>query len=220
MRRPEICACVTSATDMSAAIAVSGSVSLYEVRIDLIGDDWPEVAAALPGPWIACDRLAAQGGACRDPEHVRLDTLKRAVDLGAMIIDVELDTPNVELFVASVKGRASVLISHHDLVKTDDAEVLAAIVKRQANAGADICKLVTTASVVADNVTVLRLARRFASAPIVTFAMGSLGITSRVLAPLAGSRFTYASLAEGHEAAPGQLTVDQLQAMYDVMGVT
>ncbi len=62
MPQPEICACITSAADVSAALAVSGTVSLYEVRLDLIGPEWTEVAAALPGPWIACNRLATQGG--------------------------------------------------------------------------------------------------------------------------------------------------------------
>ncbi len=220
MPSPDICLCITRTTDLTAALAVKDLVSLYEVRIDLIGDAWPEVAASLPHPWIACNRLAAQGGGRDAPEEVRLDALLRAVELGAATVDIEVETPDVCSFITAVKGRATVLVSHHDLVKTDTEEALVGVVERQRSTGADICKLVTTATSVEDNVTVLRIVRRYAATGIVAFAMGPLGMTSRVLAPLAGARFTYASLAAGHESAPGQLTVDQLRAMYSSMGVT
>ena len=53
MSLPEICACITSAGDLEAALALRDDVSLYEVRIDLIGDDWRGIVGALPRPWIA-----------------------------------------------------------------------------------------------------------------------------------------------------------------------
>jgi 3-dehydroquinate dehydratase len=52
---------------------------------------------------------------------------------------------------------------------------------------------------------------------MVSFAMGPLGLASRVLCPLIGGYFTYASLGEGKESAPGQLTVDQLKGIYRMM---
>lgn len=219
MPAPEICACITSAADLPAAVGVVDSVSLYEVRIDLIGEEWTEVVDHLPRPWIACNRLASQGGACTVNEDERLASLLRALDLGATIVDIELDAPGLGKFVESVKGRGTLLVSHHDLERTEGEETLAAIVHKQRRAGADICKLVTTAGSVSDNVTLLRLTRRLSWMPLVAFAMGEQGVISRVLAPLAGARFTYASLGRGHEAAPGQLTVGDLRTVYDTMGV-
>lgn len=218
MPSPDICACITSAGDVAAAHAARDLVALYEVRIDLIGREWPRVVAGLPRPWIACNRMAAEGGACERPEEERLESLRRAVGLGAAIVDVELAAPGAASFVAAVKGRARALVSHHDLSRTCCEEDLALLVDRERRMGADICKVVTTAASAADNVVVLNLARRFAGQSLVTFAMGPLGMTSRVLAPLAGAAFTYASLAAGHEAAPGQLTVTELHAIYEALG--
>ncbi len=219
MSSPDICACITTAADIDAAVAVKDLVSLYEVRIDLIGDGWTEVARALPRPWIACNRLSSQGGGYCGTETERVDALQQAVEDGAAIVDVEMQAPDACSFIRGIKGRAAVLVSHHDFEKTDEWPALTEVVERQKDLGADICKVVTTARNVEDTVTVLRLARHYSAHRIVTFAMGIPGTTSRILAPLVGAEFTYASLAAGHEAAPGQLTVAQLRAVYDAMGV-
>ena len=218
MRSPEICACIVSPEDVDAAVAVRDKVSLYEVRIDLIGDEWPRVAAALSLPWIACNRMASQGGAADGDEDARLQTLHRAVELGATIVDIEMAAPGARTFILGVKGKVRILVSDHDFEGTSEEGALVKVVERQKRLGADICKVVTTARSTEDVVTVLRLARRFHSDDIVVFAMGPLGIASRVLAPFEGAAFTYAALAAGSEAAPGQLTVDALRAIYDAMG--
>jgi 3-dehydroquinate dehydratase len=51
----------------------------------------------------------------------------------------------------------------------------------------------------------------------VSFAMGPSGITSRILSPLLGGYLTYASLGEGKESAPGQVTVSELTKIYRMM---
>ncbi len=219
MSSPDICACITTAADIDAAVAVKDLVALYEVRIDLIGEQWLEVARALPGPWIACNRLSTQGGGYCGTEIERVDVLQHAIEVGASIVDIEMEARDARSFIRGIKGRATVLVSHHDFEKTDEGSALTEVVERQKDLGADICKIVTTARSVEDTVTVLRLARRYSAHRIVTFAMGISGMTSRILAPLVGAQFTYASLAAGREAAPGQLTVAQLRAVYDAMGV-
>ena len=63
-----------------------------------------------------------------------------------------------------------------------------------------------------DNLTVLKLIAEFSSTTkIVSFAMGTEGQFSRILCPLAGGYFTYASVGEGKESAEGQLTVNALK---------
>jgi len=52
---------------------------------------------------------------------------------------------------------------------------------------------------------------------MVSFAMGHLGLVSRILCPLVGGYFTYASLGEGRESAPGQLTVGHLKKIYEMV---
>lgn len=215
----DICASITRRDDLTLAQAVVDRVALYEVRIDLVGEAWPDVAAGLSRPWIACNRLASQGGACRCGEKERLAVLLRAVEFGAAMVDIEMCAPGAAEFVASVSGRARIIVSHHDFLSTAEEESLAHVVRLQRSMGADVCKVVTTARRADDAATVLQLARRFAGQGVVTFAMGPLGMVSRVLAPLAGASFTYASLASGHESAPGQLTVEALCAIYESMGV-
>ena len=48
----------------------------------------------------------------------------------------------------------------------------------------------------------------------VSFGMGEKGVTSRILAPLSGALFTYASLDEGKELAPGQVPLSHLREIY------
>jgi 3-dehydroquinate dehydratase I len=218
MPSPDICGCIVSVDDLALALEVREQLALYEVRIDLIGPEWPRVAAALRRPWIACYRIAAQGGRYDGDEGARLDVLRRAVGLGAAMVDIELTAPDAGAFVREMRGRARMLVSHHDFEGTSAEGVLVETVRRQQELGADVCKVVTTARSAEDMATVLQVPARCRPAQVVAFAMGPAGMASRVLAPLAGSPFTYASLARGSESAPGQLTVQSLRAIYDAIG--
>lgn len=217
MNRPRICVAITGA-DTAFIEKAAPLADLFEVRIDLIGKDWRKVAGRLKKPWLACNRRAAEGGGWRGGEAGRIEELLSAVDLGAGIVDIELAAPDLEKVVRQVKGRASCLVSHHDLERTPSLEALREIVRKELNAGADICKIVTTALKVADNIPPLRLIRDFADVKIVSFAMGEAGQLSRVLAPLAGGYFTYASPGPGLESAAGQLDVRDLKTIYEVIG--
>ena len=65
---------------------------------------------------------------------------------------------------------------------------------------------------------VLQLITEFSSTSIVSFAMGAAGQVSRVLCPLVGGYFTYASVKKGKESAKGQITVRELRQIYDMLG--
>jgi 3-dehydroquinate dehydratase len=49
--------------------------------------------------------------------------------------------------------------------------------------------------------------------------MGRLGIPSRVLSPIFGAYFTFASSSSGRETAAGQIPIDNLRALYKELGV-
>ena len=57
MKRPRICTVIVN-NDLEALKEVKPLVDLFEVRIDLIGDGWQELAKQLNQPWIACNRKA------------------------------------------------------------------------------------------------------------------------------------------------------------------
>ncbi len=216
MKRPRICAVIVS-NDLQAVKGVEPFVELFEVRIDLIGDDWRELVKQLEKPWIACNRSADEGGSWRGSESKRREELLSAIEMGASIIDVELVTGNLKEIVQLIKKKAKCLLSFHDLKGTPPLDRMREIVQREMEAGADICKIVTTAQRFEDNLAVLQLISDFPRKRVVSFAMGPLGFASRILCPLFGGDFTYASIEAGKESASGQITAGDLKKIYGMV---
>jgi len=216
MKKPRICACIVN-NDPEVARKIEPLVDLFEVRIDLIGDGWQELTKQFKKPWIACNRRVDEGGRWQGDEASRVEKLLEAVELGADIVDLELRTTNLKSAVALIKKRAKCLLSFHELKGTPPLNSLREIVQRQLEAGADICKVVTTAQRPEDNLTVLQLISEFPKTRVISFAMGPLGFASRVLCPLVGGDFTYASIEQGKESASGQITVKGLRRIYETM---
>jgi 3-dehydroquinate dehydratase-1 len=213
---PRICAAVVN-SDIGALEKIEPLVDLFEVRIDLIGKRWREVAARLKKPWIACNRRPGEGGEWEGTETARIKELYRAVELGADIIDIELATPDVARIVDDIKGTAECLVSFHDIKKTPSLDRLRQVVINQLAAGAGICKVITTARKFSDNLAVLQLIAEFTETNIISFAMGAAGQLSRVLCPLVGGYLTYASVGEGKESAVGQITAADLREIYRML---
>lgn len=215
--RPKICVSITT-SDVPSIKRVESLVDLFEVRIDLIGRGWREVAGRLQKPWIACNRRVEEGGKWSGSEVNRKKELLSALERGASITDVELATPGVERVVKEIKGRAECILSYHNMKETPPLKNLKKILESEINAGADICKIVTTARSFTDNLTVLQLIREYPEVKVVAFAMGASGQVSRVLCPLVGGYFTYASIKAGRESAEGQITVNELRKIYGMLG--
>jgi len=216
MNRVRICASIVNG-DLNAIRDVEPLVDLYEVRIDLIGDGWEKLVLQLRKPWIACNRITEEGGQWKGNEARRVEKLLQAVELGASLVDIELRSRNLNKIVQAVKKRTKCIVSSHNLDKTPSVDEMKKTVQKQLDAGANICKVVTTARSFEDNIAVLQLIREFPGLRLVSFAMGPLGSTSRILCPLAGGDFTYASIEKGKESAPGQITVKELAKIYKVI---
>jgi 3-dehydroquinate dehydratase type I len=86
--------------------------------------------------------------------------------------------------------------------------------------GASICKIVTAAKQIEDNLPVLSFVS-FAStkAQLVCFCMGEHGKISRLLSPAFGAFFTFASLEKGKETATGQMSINEMHTVYDLLGL-
>jgi len=216
MKRPKICAVIVN-RDFEAISRVQPLVDLFEVRIDLIGAAWRDIAGKLSRPWVACNRRRDEGGAWAGSEADRVKELLSALAFKPTIVDIELATENLMDVVPLIKKQADCLISYHDFTGTPSPEKLDEIAEAQITAGADICKVVTTAARFEDNLAVLLLISRFHKARFVSFAMGPFGYVSRVMCPLVGGEFTYASIETGKESAAGQITVRDLRKLYEVL---
>ena len=214
--KPRICAAIVN-KDLQTVREIEPFVELFEVRIDLIGEGWPELAKQLKQPWIACTRSTEEGGKWTRDETGGIEELIKATELGADIVDIELRTRDLAKAIPLIKKRAKCLVSFHEIEKTPPLNELKAIVQKELEAGADICKVITTAQSFEDNLITLQLIAAFPKIRIVSFAMGPLGLTSRVLCPLVGGEFTYASIGEGLESAPGQITVRHLRRIYEMV---
>ncbi len=217
MKKPKICTVIVN-KDLEAIRGSEPLTELFEVRIDLIGNGWQELVKQLNKPWIACNRSADEGGRWRGNEARRIEELLQAIELGADIVDIELETKNLEEAIHLIKKKSRCLLSFHELEETPPLNEMSEIVQKQLEAGADICKVITTARRFEDNLTVLQLIAEFPKTRIVSFAMGPLGLASRILCPLIGGDFTYASIEEGRESAPGQIALRQLRKMYEMIG--
>jgi 3-dehydroquinate dehydratase type I len=207
---------------LSQASALNGgevvlAADLFELRIDLVGPKWRDVVPLLKKPWIACNRRAAEGGNWKGSEEKRVKELMSSLDLGASYVDIELGASGSEEIAKEVKSRAQVIISHHDLKETPPIDRLRQIVIDELAAGADICKVITTAREFRDNITMLELITVFPASKIISFAMGAAGQVSRILSPLVGGFLTWASAEPGAESAPGQIALEDAAKIYRML---
>jgi 3-dehydroquinate dehydratase type I len=157
-------------------------------------------------------------------EEARIAVLLEAVSCGADFVDVELETAEVwrekvRVLIGKNGNRTRLILSHHDFRQTPSRRELIKILNAAADAGAQVTKIVTQARTPADNLTLLGLipyAKR-REREIIAFCMGDLGKMSRIMSPLLGALFTFATLEEGCESAPGQLPVKEMRQIWRLM---
>jgi 3-dehydroquinate dehydratase-1 len=194
-----------------------------EVRLDYLEErdpDLPRLFRGLPGPVIATNRLAAEGGRWPGSEADRRRWLEEALALGVTCLDLELATNAAwRRDVAARRGATKLILSWHDFSGTPEAARLEAVLEEMLNAEADILKLVTMARQPEDNLRLLSLIpqARAQGQEIIAFCMGPLGKWSRVAAPLLGSWLTFAPFSKQRASAPGQLPVNDLKRVWKTL---
>lgn len=196
---------------------------LIEIRLDYLKDlrEIGKIVESTSTPLIATDRQYRQGGHKVQREDRRIQTLIDSANIGFQYVDIESTTADLESVIQQLKEAGSgVIVSFHDFKRTPDMSELEKIVRSQMSVNADVCKIVTTANEMADNVTCLILTWKMRKiTKVVCFAMGERGVISRVLSPIFGGYYTYASVKKGLEAAPGQLPLSDLKKLYGKLGV-
>jgi 3-dehydroquinate dehydratase type I len=197
--------------------AKEAKVNFIEIRLDDLARNskLEDLTEHIEIPLIAADRSNKN-------EVERQAILLNAAKSGFAYVDTELSSPKLQNFVNQAKAIGTkCIVSFHDFGKTPSNQELNRILEREVSSGADVCKIVTTANKMEDNLTLLQFIQ---AAPVrkkpVCFAMGQLGKTSRLLSPAFGSFFTFASLERGAETAPGQMTVQELRTAYELLGLS
>ena len=223
-----ICISIVPETNEEAlrllAQALPGA-DLVELRIDRIErPELPRLLHAGKERILVTIRRRDEGGFFASCENRRMELLREAVDLGARYVDIEARTGEAAVGrlgkAIRARGRKTrLIISHHDLKGTPSRQTLVKRLKACRALGADIVKIVTLANAAEDNLRVLELIPQAQGLgqDIIAFCMGAIGRLSRVAAPLLGSCMSYASLEEGAESAPGQLTAQEMKTILGIL---
>lgn len=209
---------------------------LLELRLDLAGEDHlkefiQEIRRnPFPVKIVATHRKRKESGraapAERENEEQRIAILREAIQLGVDYVDLELSTSahlreSLKDLIANHLGRTQLILSCHNFEETPSDAALEDLWRACREAGAKVIKIVTFARTMADNLRVLRLIpwSLGRGQEIIAFSMGEQGRISRVMAPLLGAHFTFASLGEETATAPGQLSAEELYRIFEILGV-
>lgn len=226
LRLPRVCVAVIGSDPEEMAQKAESLVrdnSFLEFRLDYLSK--PALALtrikrfldAHPGTIvIATCRRAASGGKFKGSIASQLDILSKATSAGCQLVDVEMQTAakcKLEQ-LQKLRSRAGLILSFHDFRATKKLEET---LEKMLAFPADYYKVVSTATTLADNVTLIKfLGREGDRHSLVSMCMGEQGIISRVLGVRAGSVFTFASASAGEETAPGQVTAQELRNVYRI----
>lgn len=208
----------------AARSAMEKGADLVEVRFDLMPNLPQDLSAfkQVQIPKIATLRTVAQGGGYSGKEQSRLEFFQRALRSGFEMLDLELGSDLMERRERELR-RAGIICSYHDFeVTPSTSNILEALIK--ASAAEALPKGAFMINNCQDLLTIAEVARMFSSTEkeFVLIGMGELGALTRVCADALGCAFTYVSLEQGREAAPGQLdlaTMKRLSSNKMVVGI-
>jgi len=188
--------------------------AMLELRFDLINETPGEVI-----PIVSRDTIII--ATCRPGKHdrdQRILLLKSCIDLGAQIIDLEIEADEdyqQELISYAKEKNCEVIISWHNFEKTPGKKDLESIIKDCFSKGADIAKIATLVNNEADNARLLSLYSM--EGRKVVLGMGKKGKITRLAATHLGAEFTFASTGSGNETAPGQITIEEFSALNKII---
>lgn len=175
-------------------------------------------------PFLYTFRSKMQGGLLELSEEEAYDIrLVGAETKVPDLIDLEffaVDNPAKEIKQIQELGR-KVITSHHDFNQTPDTKVMEMILSQMRENGADIVKLAVMPNQASDVIRLLEVTedfyKRFPDSLLITMSMGDLGKVSRITGEVFGSCMTFGSAGEA--SAPGQIELEQLSKMLEILSV-
>jgi shikimate dehydrogenase/3-dehydroquinate dehydratase type I len=153
-----------------------------------------------------------------DTPEMKMDLLKKSIDLNVDYIDIELSEGStiineMKSYCEKQGDFTKIIISYHNLKMTPALTKLKEIFHQCAEIKPAVVKIVTFAKTPEDNLKVLSLipyAHKHKQ-EIIALCMGEEGRISRVSAPFLGNYLSFATLEQGIQSAPGQLTVQEMK---------
>ncbi|MBQ0005836.1 MAG: type I 3-dehydroquinate dehydratase [Alistipes sp.] len=195
---------------VSECVKTSIGEEMVEVRADLCGFSVGETVSVLKD--ISCEKILT----VRTSDGGDLMEILGRLDEGNLdYVDLSLDaardfSDRVRDAIHFLGGKY--IVSFHDFKDTPCLDELYEIYDICVSRGADIVKIVTTASCTEDASRVLELYRKKSLCkPLVAFAMGECGSFSRRLCLMLGAPFTYCSPDGGKATASGQWCASRMR---------
>ncbi len=203
-------------TQLAQASNIGGMV---EFRVDLFDQIPIAELVALKHqyslPVLVTLRSSKQGGRFVGDEAACATYLRHLCELQPELLDIELGMPRSEVLdLKRLLPHSNLVISHHDLTHTP--KELEELLHRMQQLPAHYYKIASTAQSTNDALRMLAFTRAInrLGGRLCGICMGPLGTITRILAPLADSPITFASLDATHETAPGQIAATTLRDIY------
>jgi 3-dehydroquinate dehydratase type I len=176
-----------------------------------------EIYSATDIPIIATCRSRKMGGNFVDGESQRIDYLLEAINRGASLVDLEIETEKEymkQIRNEALQNNCQLIVSKHYPQVTPEYQDLLDLIDKMIDSGADILKVVVTPESIRDCRRILQLySLENLEIPLIAFAMGNIGRFTRVSALFLGAPFMYVSQDSGEEAAPGQISMSDMRAI-------
>lgn len=208
-----ICVSITEETFEKCLYALKG-IDFAEIRIDKMAVEVEDVKKIFNQH----PKLIATCRPGRVDDKKRKELLLVAIEAGAAFVDVEVESDDEYKNTIIEKARSAgcrIIVSYHNFEKTPQRVELEHILNWCFDSGADIAKIACRVNSEKDNARLLGLLNETRS--LVVVGIGDKGKISRVVAPLLGSPFTYASLIAGKETAEGQIDKETLKRIFQTL---
>lgn len=231
--KPKICVPVVETTTekIIQQIQELQNCDLIELRIDFYENihDLKQVHELLLQvrqqtnlPLLLTYRSLKEGGHIQLSDQEYLSLVQTACQSGCIdIVDIELESGNMlvyQLVEIAHQNHVKVLMSYHDFEKTPAVLEMKERLEKMEIMGADICKIAVMPFSYKDVIqllnTTMEMSQRL-TRPLVTMSMGKIGKITRIVGELVGSSITFASV--GQSSAPGQLTLEDMQTLLEVI---
>lgn len=150
----------------------------------------------------------------------RLAMYRLAVENGADFLDVEIEASSGfinEIKEAVVNSKTELILSYHNFNNTPSLAELKIIMEQCRSAGADVIKIATMVNDYINAVDLLSLYREAGRKVII--GMGENGKIVRIASILLGAEFTFASPDRGQHTAPGQLSLGEMEHIYNILKI-
>ncbi|MEH0057788.1 type I 3-dehydroquinate dehydratase [Auritidibacter ignavus] len=210
--------------DSSAVSVIEWRVDFYKkhaqpVKVATVYQELIELFDSVPV--LATLRTSAEGGQAEVSDETYLEVVTALASTpGAIVIDVETARTTARQALQQLQANQVAAVgSYHDFEQTPSTFDILDRLQSMGREGYDLAKIAVTPTSPADVIRINEATYQAASVlaqPVITVAMGPLGIGSRLAGGVFGSAATFASLEAA--SAPGQIPVhlvaEVAQAIY------